>query len=188
MKLYNIGVQADDGIYYLNRFQGKLIYSRSKCLRVQDTWPKKLSVQLSFCHSPYTICESIELQHDGYLHGSQENRKALQKAFRIVRLWRAKAFCLACGYAALGSPCFSDSAAGIKFFRSNVLVSQQATLCLPRALFAASMSQRFPDAGVVFIGVFLPSRSMHAWIIEDGHQPDKNDSMWVNFRPVAAIC
>jgi len=40
---------------------------------------------------------------------------------------------------------------------------------------------------VIFIGVFLPSKSMHAWIIEDGIQPDPSDTMWINFQPVAVL-
>lgn len=28
---------------------------------------------------------------------------------------------------------------------------------------------------------------MHAWIVEDGKQPDPFDDMWINFQPVAAI-
>jgi hypothetical protein len=49
------------------------------------------------------------------------------------------------------------------------------------------MSRKFADMGVVLIGVFLPSRSLHAWIIEDGMQPDSSDKQWINFQPVAAV-
>jgi len=40
---------------------------------------------------------------------------------------------------------------------------------------------------VIFIGVFLPSNTMHAWIIEDGKIVDPYDGIWLNFQPVAAL-
>ena len=46
----------------------------------------------------------------------------------------------------------------------------------------------FNEEGVVFIGAFLPSRAMHAWVIEKGIQPDQRDNIWHQYRPIAAIC
>ncbi|HOP51209.1 MAG TPA: hypothetical protein PK887_11390 [Ignavibacteriales bacterium] len=63
----------------------------------------------------------------------------------------------------------------------------QRTLCLPRTLFAAATSKSFDKKGVAFIGVFLPSRKMHAWIIEDNSNPDPDDDSWICYQPVAAI-
>jgi hypothetical protein len=39
----------------------------------------------------------------------------------------------------------------------------------------------------LIIGVFLPSRAMHAWIIENHMQPDPQDRSWTSFQPVALI-
>lgn len=71
-----------------------------------------------------------------------------------------------------------------KIYPSNL---QQRTLCLPRALFAIATSKSFKKKGVGFIGVFLPSRKMHAWIIEDNKNPDPYDDVWICYQPVTAI-
>ena len=64
---------------------------------------------------------------------------------------------------------------------------KQDTLCLPRTLFAAKTSREFKKSGVLFIGVLLASKQMHAWIVEDGRICDQRDTRWVDYRPVAAI-
>lgn len=62
---------------------------------------------------------------------------------------------------------------------------QQRKLCLPRAFFARSTSRRFKKHGTMFVGAFLPSVQMHAWVIEDGMHADVYDDNWINFAPVA---
>ena len=37
----------------------------------------------------------------------------------------------------------------------------------------------------MFIGAFLPSVQMHAWVIEDGMHADVGDNSWTNYTPVA---
>jgi hypothetical protein len=60
-------------------------------------------------------------------------------------------------------------------------------LCLQRSLLAAKTSKSFKDKGVLFVGAQIPTKDMHAWIIEDGGQPDYEDRNWVNFRPLLAV-
>lgn len=87
----------------------------------------------------------------------------------------------------IGPRCFEDTAEAIRYFYKMHPGESQKELCLPRALFAASTSKKFKSNGVIFIGVFLPSKNMHAWIIEGGYQPDPFDNIWINFQPVAAL-
>jgi hypothetical protein len=98
-----------------------------------------------------------------------------------------KSFLLGKLFANMGLINFETSADAINFYRKNIYPTQQNDLCLPRTLFAASSSKLFKQKGVIFIGVSLPSNSMHAWIIEDAKQPDSFDNIWINFQPVAAI-
>ena len=60
-------------------------------------------------------------------------------------------------------------------------------LCLQRAFLSSKISRGFIDNGVIFIGAFLPTGDMHAWIIENGKQPDYDDRGWVNYRPLLAF-
>lgn len=63
----------------------------------------------------------------------------------------------------------------------------QNILCLPRAIFAMTTSKSFKKRGVLFIGVFFPSRHMHAWIIEDGYNVFRYDNVWINYKPIGII-
>ena len=60
-------------------------------------------------------------------------------------------------------------------------------LCLQRAFLSSKISKSFIKEGVIFIGAFLPTGDMHAWIIENGVQPDFDDRGWVNYRPLLAF-
>lgn len=61
---------------------------------------------------------------------------------------------------------------------------RQRVLCLPRAIFAATTSRRFKQHGAMFIGVFLPTVRMHAWVMEDGRAADPYDNQWTCYRPL----
>lgn len=61
---------------------------------------------------------------------------------------------------------------------------QQRVLCLPRAIFIATTSKRFKEHGVMFVGSFLPTVRMHAWVVEDGNNANIYDNEWICFQPV----
>ena len=82
---------------------------------------------------------------------------------------------------------FESSSESISYFRNFINKNEQNDLCLPRTFFAATTSKNFRENGVIFIGVFLPTKLMHAWIIESGELADQFDDIWINFQPVAAI-
>lgn len=63
----------------------------------------------------------------------------------------------------------------------------QHTLCLPRTIFISTTSQRFREHGVAFIGTFLPTVRMHAWVVEDGMPVDRFDKQWIYFQPVVML-
>lgn len=82
---------------------------------------------------------------------------------------------------------FENSTTAMDYFCSVYPGEQQAQLCLPRSIFAATTSKRFKQHGCMFIGVFLPSTSMHAWIVEDGHITYRHDYYWIHFTPIAVM-
>jgi len=89
-------------------------------------------------------------------------------------------------YAAWASPLFASAKEASVFFRTYA-AGDQSQLCLARALFSAKTSRRFRAEGVVLIGVFLPARSLHAWVIENGEMADSCDDIWINYQPVATL-
>lgn len=80
---------------------------------------------------------------------------------------------------------FADAGDACQFYKSLYPdPKRQRVLCLPRALFAATTSRRFQAHGVLFIGAFLPTVRMHAWVVEDGMTADRRDGQWIHYRPV----
>lgn len=95
-------------------------------------------------------------------------------AFPLGRLW-----------AKIPLSCYPDAGVATRVYYKLYPGEQQRNLCLPRAFFARSTSRRFRKHGAMFIGVFLPSVQMHAWVLEDGMHADYYDNNWVNYAPVA---
>lgn len=106
---------------------------------------------------------------------------------RLMVLTCRFSFSLGRMLASLRLPVHANAKEAIIAFRNMFPGEAQKELCLPRSLYAVATSREFRNSGVVFIGVFLPSRSMHAWVIEDGQQADPFDGVWLNQRPVAVI-
>lgn len=65
--------------------------------------------------------------------------------------------------------------------------SQQDTLCLSRSIFIATTSRQFKTNGTLFIGCFFPTRSLHAWVMENGKNVCRQDVYWTNYRPIAIM-
>lgn len=59
--------------------------------------------------------------------------------------------------------------------------------CFQRCLLAAKLSKSFRTKGIIFIGAELSTSNMHAWIMEGNSQPDFEDRVWINYRPLLAI-
>jgi hypothetical protein len=182
MKFLSLPIHQNGTTYFLEPFTGNLL---SKEIETHKT-PKvlkceKISIALKHCDNPYL------------LRSEKINSKAISTSPYLKyfgnRLTKASkvAFCLARAITILGKPVFNSTSHAILAYRKFYPTEKQQDLCLPRTLFAASTSKSFKEKGVIFIGVFLPSRNMHAWIIEDGVQPDPYDTMWVNYQPVAIL-
>lgn len=79
---------------------------------------------------------------------------------------------------------FENSTIATDYFTALFPGNQQSKLCLPRSIFAATTSKRFRKDGCMFIGVFLPSTSMHAWIIENDRIVYRDDHYWTLYTPI----
>jgi len=172
--------------YELGSCFGSLrVVTASKACRIamQPKRPRKVEEALALCNHPYNL-RAV---------GTGQNTETTQQAAgsapkssrRLIQLCGAQFF-LARMYAAWASPLFASAREATVFFRTNA-AGDQSQLCLARALFAAKTSRRFRGEGVVLIGVFLPARSLHAWIIESGEIADPFDDIWINYRPVAIL-
>lgn len=183
MKWTNLPIAERENFYFMCSWTGALMQSQSDGLVKIEPLNKKLEVALKFCHKPYSmrnISSSLDCTHI-----CSQRQKARAKLMIYLSQFN---LLIARKYASYSKPFFNRSSDAINFFHEATPSSERSKLCLPRSLFAAKTSKSFKDAGVILIGVFLPSRQMHAWIIEDGQQPDPYDNIWHLYRPVAAIC
>lgn len=157
------------------------LYTGSEIYLHPSKLPAKVELALGLCHNPYrlpTRSASVE---------STDSFSANKNiADRIIHICRIN-FWLATRYASWQKPIHPDASDAIAAFREIIGTKKQKELCLPRALYTAKTSLRFKEHGVVLIGVFLPSRAMHAWVIEDGRLADPYDTEWLQHRPVAAL-
>lgn len=149
--------------------------------------PSKIRNAFQHCSNPYLL--SAQFDHaptDSSPPTSADDEKlGLEFARRLIRFSRRQFLCARL-YASWRVPLFRTAREAILFFRQHA-EGDQEELCLARALFAAKTSRRFPADGAVVIGVFLPSRAMHAWVIEGDELADPYDGIWINYQPVAML-
>jgi hypothetical protein len=195
MKFIQIPLSCGANRYVLNDYSGNLhTYAPDSGISDELFQKKiantKLDRALNGCKNPYTLGANKGInervgqitQKDGVLKGNRMLQNISQRLNFLCRF----NFKLACFYTNLQKSFFQTSADALIYYRKNVK-GDQSQLCLPRTLFAAKTSREFKESGVLFIGVFLPSRNMHAWIIENDQVADPVDPGWTNFRPVAAL-
>lgn len=183
MKLIKLSIQSNNYLYYFEPILGVLLRKNSADQKSKPTKHdiKKVKAFLECCNNPYLL--------------KKKSVRVYSSNNRFFLIWYVKSLVWLCKYSflmgriwsKLGFDYFDTSEEAIHFFRKCFPGSIQNELCYPRALFAASMSKKFKENGVVFIGVFLPSNTMHAWVIEDGNIADPYDCIWLNYQPVAAL-
>jgi hypothetical protein len=184
LKITKIPVNKEENNYFLETFTGLLLEKKGvDKSNFSNDLDQKVGTAVSLNNSPYLLQKITNY-----------NTISTTPISRITHLY-VKLFIRVCKASFLLSriitlfrfSIYANATEAIIAFRNTAPKAIQNDLCLPRALFAAVTSKKFKEKGVVFIGVSLPSKSMHAWIIEDGVQPDPYDTMWINFQPIVAI-
>lgn len=178
---------GDTDLFELGSVWGSLLCrSVSSPLRTSQL-PCKVEKAIALCNDPYqlmkrgadgAVCDASQLSL-----GVKVKAKGIAR--RLVRYSQFQ-FLLARVYASWRQPLFENAKDANIFFR-RYTDGDQTELCFARALFIAKTSRNFRSEGVVIIGVFLPSRSMHAWVIERGEVADLFDDIWINYQPVAIL-
>lgn len=190
MNFFQLDCRSGGTPFQLGRFTATLYKQSSSARRVlvpQHGKGAKVLNALRLCNCPYELAASYDSKTTPQFSSQNLKRstRALATAKRAVWLC-GRNFYLARLWASSRVPIFDSAAEAIHFFRTHI-GGEQSRLCLPRAMFAAKTSRRFFGEGVLFIGVFLPARSMHAWVLENNTLADPWDDAWTNYKPVAAL-
>lgn len=145
--------------------------------------PRKVTEALRYCENPYELSPTP---------GSKsildiEANKRLQTIYRNLSWLRRSNFFCSILYAGFSRPLYSDSISAMDALSNLFPHHKDSESCLQRSLTVAKTSINFKKNGVLFIGAQLPLKSLHAWIIEDNFQPDRDDRQWINYRPLLAL-
>jgi hypothetical protein len=183
MKITTLSQPHEDKHFFISPLTGNLCTS-DKPIETKIS-SALLANSLSYCENPYLL-EPICDSH--FKKPTHININKLNKYNKIFMLLGNKRFLFSVLYSCINSPLFINTMEAydnISFLDTHI--ENYDTLCLQRALLAAKTSKTFKKNGTLFIGATLPTWNMHAWIIEGNIQPDRNDRIWIMYRPLLAI-
>lgn len=186
IKLADLKLKSERRIFFFEKITGTLLikeYNENNIADKKTTGiPKKIIDTIHLNNSPYLLKKNM------LAHPINTNSFLVLIIFgRCLTYLTKVGFLLGTLFIHFGLRRFETSRDAINFYRKYIKPKNQNELCLSRAFFAAATSKRFKKGGVILIGIFLPSKSMHAWIIEDGALADSHDYIWLNYQPVAAM-
>lgn len=171
-------------VYHFNTFFGLLVSRRNKeCIKKYRRRiicnNEKMQINLRAVENPYD-CSMTKTRQC-----KDVNRLIVVYARFLI--WSYKyCYCLLWLCSHLRLSIFTDGEEACEvFYKAHQ--RNQRVLCLPRSIFIATTSKKFKKCGVMFIGSFFPSRRMHAWVMEDGHNCCEKDNCWINYTPLCAM-
>lgn len=174
----------NNAVYYFNKTIGALL----DVTEVKEKFKKRTEKKIASPHAltnynavlqPYQL-KQTSFSKKAKLTTHPKFAKFLVKTYTYLCL---KSFLFVRLLSVFRFPLFDNATDALVFYRKTI-PQKQEDLCMPRSLFAAATSKKFKEKGTLFIGICLPTKAMHAWIIEDTCQPDLWDGIWINFQPV----
>lgn len=168
-------------------FSGSLLKDPKIDESIKVDLPNKVKNALHLCYYPYS-CKPYDTVFQNKITISRKNRFRLNLMHRILLLLGNKRFFISRIYSSFHSSLFKDTVEAFICISDIPMQKQhQGELCFQRSLLASKTSRSFQNGGVLFIGALLPTVKMHAWIIENGTQPDISDREWILYRPLLAF-
>ena len=169
--------------YFISPVTGSLIKSNKK---ISDpNLNQTVKCAETFNNNPY---ELTPLAYHNEINISQKKIDKISDYNRVLMRLSNSKFLLSCMYSRFRKPIFENTVLAFDYI-SNIDIHKEkkGKLCLQRSLLAAKTSKSFKKNGVLFIGAQLPTGAMHAWIIEDKKQPDRQDREWIMYKPLLSI-
>jgi hypothetical protein len=155
-----------------------------------DSVPDKVDRAIYYCDKPFSLipANATKLNLEKYFLNRKDQLKVLEKMHtRLINIGNHNFF-LSRLYANIPKKIFESTEVAMVAISSLPLqIEGSGKLCLQKSLLAMKTSKTFQEKGVLFIGAFIPTGQMHAWIIEGDMQPDEKDRFWINFRPLLAF-
>lgn len=150
----------------------------------KELFSEKITEALYLINNPYELewtstpnNDSLDLKADNKINNYNKFLFSLGN----------KNFLLSILYSTIGNKCFDTTKEAFSYISKLENHEYGSENCFQRCLLAAKISRSFKNFGVIFIGAELSTFNMHAWIIENKTQPDFEDRVWINYRPLLAI-
>lgn len=185
LKAYQLPVKAYGHTWSISPFTGNLLL-HNKEFSVNQKLPSKVLEALDYCNHPYKL-KPIEEDPNFLDSFNIRDIEKLTSVYKRIDKIGSGNFFLSYLYAGLRHKSFDDSSGLISLINHIQSDEQKSSGCLQKSLCVAKLSRSFKKDGVLFIGALLPIGQMHAWVIENGIQPDANDRGWINYRPMLAL-
>lgn len=188
MTIINNPISFRSRIFQFNKLLGCLVFKERMNVVKDNTRTKVDNIIKQQCIdavvNPF-LMRKRPFRHNGIVI----NNKYLAKIYARFLTWLCShCYPLAQLCSHLHFNVFENAGDAARFYYSVYPNEErQRVLCLPRAIFIATTSRRFKEHGVLFIGAFLPTVRMHAWVVEDGMCADIWDNQWFCFQPVMMI-
>jgi hypothetical protein len=182
LQVVGFSYRHKDKCYRISPLSGNLLQHEADGAKKEKNLPVKVADAMRYCANPYSC---------GYpqTHGFYHEGKMAQAAVYHKKLIETgnKRYLKTVLYSSLRKPLFEDTAEAFSYIEKiQEHDPNRDKLCLQRSFLALKTSKSFLANGVLFIGALLPSGTMHAWIIENGFQPDVCDRQWILYAPLLA--
>jgi hypothetical protein len=183
MKFTILPYKLDDLYFFISPFTGNLVVNKSYVGSSKISSKTEKNIGLN--NNPYQLKPLIS-NYEGSL--SDFNMKKLN-SYNNKLMWLGNnRFFLSCLYSRLSMPLFENTLEAFDHIaKLKIHQEKKGKICLQRSLLAAKTSKSFKKNGTLFIGAQFPTGIMHAWIIENGIQPDRQDREWIMYKPLLAI-
>ncbi len=166
-------------------FNGKTYFFKKK-LGILFCKNSVLLTNKDVCHTEaYKYVENPYLLKHQIIVNTDKEPVFLIRLYAHVLVFLCKyAYTLIWGIRYFTIPIYNSAGEANVIFYKLFPEEQQRMLCLPRAIFTATMSKQFKKHGTLFIGAFLPLNRLHAWVIENGMHADAFDRQWIQYAPI----
>ena len=185
LKFYSLASTYSESGWAILPLSGTLINfpdSKVPLFRAKNL-PAKVSSALDLCMDPYRLSPTPEIPQVYNV----DAELIIKNIYARQSYLRRKNFFLSVLYSRIRKPLYETSAEVFSAIDRQFPEEQFSESCLQRTLTVIKTSKKFKTHGVLFIGAQIPLKNMHAWIIEDGVQPDKTDRRWINYLPLLAL-
>ena len=185
MKVKVLPFKVNNHCLYISPFSGKL-YKVNEHIFRNTKVDEKLKIALNAVDNPYSF-ESLRPNSFSKEIDINVFKKLYHFNDKLLKFGN-KNFFLSRIYASFNYILFENSIEAFDAIsKIETHIKYKNELCFQRSLLVMKTSKSFRNKGVLFIGASFPSGKMHAWIIENGVQPDRLDRNWIMYRPLLAI-